>query len=236
MRQLARLVPIVAALALIAPAPALGAAATTLHVTGHGRVFVTPDMATVGIVVTRSAATRQVARAHVDRVVARMIAGLVGIGLKRTDIQTTSISLSTSSVPVGRHRHRTIYGAEIDLTVMTTRISLLSPLLDVASGAGADSFSGPSFGFSDPSAGLVDASAAALRDARTRADAAAAQLGMHVGGVQSVDLDPGSAVLQATGVGGSGTGPPVPAPKPRTPVLPGHQEVDASVDVVYLLG
>jgi uncharacterized protein YggE len=236
MRHLARLVPIVAALALIVPAPALGATATTLHVTGHGRVFVTPDVATVGITVTRSAATRQLARANADRVVARMIAGLVGIGLARTDIQTSLISLSSSTVPTGHHRHRTLYSAELDLTVMTTRISLLSPIFDVATRTGADSFSGPNFGFSDPSAGLADASAAALRDARTRADAAAAQLGMNVVGVQSVDLDPGSPVLPVTGQGGSGTGTPVAAPKPPTPVLPGRLEVDASVDVVYLLG
>ncbi len=115
------------------------------------------------------------------------------------------------------------------------RISLLSPLFDVASRAGADSYSGPNFDFSYPSAGLVQASDAALADARRRADAAAAQLGMWVVGVQSVDLDPSSSSPQSSaGAPGSGSAPA--ARKLTTPTLPGRQEVDADVDVVYLLG
>jgi uncharacterized protein YggE len=236
MRQFARLASIAVALALISPAIAVGqTGTTTLHVVGHGRAFVTPDVATVSITVTRSAATRQLARERANRVVSRMVSGLVGIGIARKDIQTSAITLN-STTATDRHRRRhTTYHAEIDLTVTVTRIRLLSPLLDVASRTGADSFAGPNFGFSDPSAGLQDASAAAIADARRRADAAAAQLGMHVVAVQSVDLDPQSQPLPGTGVStGQGQGGST-APKPVTPVLPGRQEVDAAVDVVYLV-
>ena len=237
MRQFARFAPILVALVLPLPAVASTQSGTsTLNVIGNGRVFVTPDLATVTITADRAGATRQVARERVSRVVARMVSGFLGIGIVRLDIQTSSITLNTSTVRVGRHRHRIVYDAEIDLTVTITQIKLLSPLFGIATGAGADSFAGPNFGFSDPSAGLQDATSAAISDARSRADAAAAQLGVSVVGVQSVDLDPGSSPLPASGAPGATKTPaPVSAPG-ATPVLPGRQEVDVSVDIVFLLG
>ncbi len=126
-----------------------------------------------------------------------------------------------------------MYIAANDLTVQTNRLDRLSGALDVAVRDGADSFSGINYSFSDPSAGLIAADRAALIDARRRADAAAAQLGDRIGGVQSVALDPSGS---SPGAAGS----PVSAPGPGrgtvpTPIQPGTQEVDADVDVVYLL-
>ncbi|PZS11668.1 MAG: hypothetical protein DLM64_06325 [Solirubrobacterales bacterium] len=232
MPRLARLAALVAfALVLCSPAVALAdPATTTLHVEGHGRVFVMPDIATVTINVNRSGPTRQLARRRVNTVVARIVRGLVAIGIDRPSIQTSSITLSTTH----RRHHPASYDAEIDLTVTTTHISLLSPLFDVASRAGATSYQGSNFDFSNPSAGLIDATNAALRDARARADAAAATLGLHLVGVQSVDLDPGSGTQPPSGVGAPSS--PTSASSLKTPVLPGRQEVDADVDVVYLLG
>jgi uncharacterized protein YggE len=236
MRHFARLAPILVALAICFPAVAAAqTGVSTLHVIGNGRVFVTPDLATVTITTDRAAGTRQTARQRVSPVVARMVRGFLGIGIARLNIQTSSITLNRSTIRVGRHRHRIVYDAEIDLTVTITQINLLSPLFGIATGAGADSFAGPNFGFSDPSAGLQDATTAAVDDARSRADAAAAQLGVSVVGVQSVDLDPGSSPLPASGTPGAAKTP-APVSAPATPVLPGRQEVDVSVDVVFLLG
>jgi uncharacterized protein len=210
---------------------AAAAGSTTLHVVGHGRTFVTPDLATVTITVDRTTASRELARGRTNGATAQIISGLLRIGIARIDIQTSSITLTASSVSTGRHPHRTVYTAEIDLTVTTNRISLLSALFNVASRGGASGFSGPNFGFSDPSAGLIDATAAALKDARRRADAAAAAIGMQVIGVQSIDLDPGSTPVPAAGAPSAPT-----STGSKTPVLPGRLEVDVSVDVVYLIG
>lgn len=235
MRSRAWLAPFAVAAAMLSPPAVASAAPATLHVVGSGRVFVTPDLATVTIATDRTASSRVLARKRVNGVISRMIAGLVGAGFDRIDIQTSSITLNTTVVPARkRHPEHKVYDAEIDLTVTARRISLLSPLFDIASRSGADSFVGPNFGFSDPSAGMVDATSAALQDARTRADAAAAQLGMHVSGVQSVDISPQSAPLPAAGAPGSSTAPKAPAPV-ATPVLPGRQQVDAQADVVFLL-
>jgi uncharacterized protein len=235
MRRLGPVVPI--ALSLVLAFPALAAGQTTLHVVGHGRVFVTPDLAAVTITADRTGSTRLLARVRVDRVINRMIRGLVRTGVKRIDIQTTNVTLNSTVVSLKHHRHRTVWDSEIDLNVTTRSTAVLSRLFDVATRAGADTLSGPNFGFSDPSAGLPAATTAAIRDAHHRADAAAAELGMHVVGVQSVDLDPGSSPLPASGAPGSSPQSRAPgAALPKTPVLPGRQEVDVSVDIVYLLG
>ncbi len=208
----------------------------TLHVIGHGRAFVQPDMANVGITVFQEKATRELARSRADLVAKRIIAGLEGLGISRPDIQTSSISLSPNTVG-RRHHRRTVWDAEIDLTINTDQISLLSGLFAIASRDGANGFQGPNFGFSNPSAGLPEATTAAIDDARSRANAAAAALGEQIVGVQSVDLDPNVGVLQppqALSSPGASAGPGTPAVP--TPVLPGLQEVDASVDIVYAIG
>lgn len=232
MKRLTQLGLILMLLGLSLPAIALAESPSTLQVIGHGRVFVTPDLATVTITVSRSAPDRQLARTRTNRVIGVMIGGLTRIGIDRASIQTSVIALGSRTVGRGTHRRR-VYTAEIDLTVTVRRIALLSPLFAVASHAGADGYAGPNFGFTDPSAGMIGASQAALADARRRADAAAGQLGMHVAGVQSVDLDPGSGTQLTSGGSGSATTPA--SSKPTTPVVPGRQQVDANVQVVYQL-
>jgi uncharacterized protein YggE len=240
LRRTATTAVLAAALAAPAGASAMSAATDTstgtLHVIGNGRAFVRPDMANVGITVLQEKATRELARGRADLVANRIIAGLQGLGISRPDIQTSSISLSSNTIGRRHHRH-TVWDAEIDLTINTDQVNLLSGLFAIASRDGASSFQGPNFGFSNPSAGLPEATTAAINDARTRADAAVAALGEQVIGVQSVDLDPNVGVLQppqSLSSPGASAGPGKPVVP--TPVLPGLQEVDASVDIVYLIG
>jgi hypothetical protein len=237
-RQLRTAVTAAAALALAAPAGAAAQASPgTMHVVGNGVAFVKPDLATVMITVDKNEATRELARGRADRATNHIIGGLEAIGISRPDIQTSNVSLDSNTFR--RHHHKvTRWDAEIDLTVTTSQVDLLGELFATASSDGANSFEGPNFGFSNPSAGLPEATAAAITDARSRADAAAAALGVQIVGVQSVDLDPGSTtVLQPPNALSAPTrGASAPKSPPPTPVLPGLQQVSATVDVVYLIG
>lgn len=239
-----KLIPSLVVAVLAAASPAVAAAQTppppssqtgtaTLHVVGNGTVFVTPDLATVTISVDRHGPAREPARQMTDRAVSNIISGLLHLGIPRPSIQTSNETLSTSVVPLRHHRHRTVYDVEVDLTVTTTAIKLLSQLFATASHDGATSFAGPNFGFTNPSAGMAQAEAAAVGDAHQRAQAAATALGLQIVGVQSIDLDPGITGVPTTSASGSAPS----APKlPSAPVLPGRQQVDASVDIVFLLG
>ncbi len=235
------------ALALGAATPASAdAAPSTLRAVGNGLTFVTPDAATVNISVARAGASANAARGRENARLQAILAGLRATGVPPADVQTANISLSREGLGPARrgHRRRFRFVASASLTVNTKRVELLSRIFAAASQAGADSFDGPNYTVSDPAAGKLAAEAAAVRDARRRADSAAAAAGVRVTGVQSIDLDPSTnpnsnSTSPAAGAPGSGKQVIRPgvghAPIP-TPVNPGKQEVDATVDVVFLVG
>ncbi|MEA2369960.1 MAG: uncharacterized protein QOH12_354 [Solirubrobacteraceae bacterium] len=213
----------------------VAAGQSTLSVTGNGVVEVAPDVATLSIEVRSTASSATGARSKANARTNAVLLAITKLGIDRGSIQTSGISLSRSQVPATRRQpaHK-VYSAANDLTVRTTRISLVGPLVDAATRAGADSIGGPDFTFGDPSAGRAAATRAALKDARARADDAAAAIGYRVVGVISVALDPASFRPQVAAGAVAPAAADLKAPTPTT-VDPGRQEVDAAVDVVYVI-
>jgi uncharacterized protein len=208
---------------------------STLSITGEGAVEIAPDVATVSIEVRSSAATAAGARSKANARTNAVLAAITKLGIDRGSIQTSGISLTRSQVAATRHHpaHK-LYAASNDLTVRTTEVSLVGPIVDGATQAGADSIDGPDFSFGDPSAGKAAATRAALADARSRADDAAAAIGYKIVGVQSVAIDPDESLAPVSAGAVAPQAAEVKAPTP-TPVEPGQQEVDASVDVVFTI-
>lgn len=231
-----RWIVVLAALAsvLASPGVARGAAGdpATLSVLGEGRTFVRPDTADISATVRHVARTARAARANVAHRAHAVIAAVEARGVPPRAIQTPSISLTRRTLrPRRRGGPRPVrYAASEDISVHLEDVGLVAAVLDAATRAGADELSGPSFGFSRSTLGLPAAERAALLDARGRADAAAAVLGMRVVGVQSIDLDPGSGFSS-----GSGSAPAPSRSSQTAPVRPGRQEVDAQVTVVFLI-
>jgi uncharacterized protein YggE len=215
--------------AVPAPGPA------TLSITGDGSVEIAPDVATLSIEVRSTALTATGARSKANTRTNAVLAAITKLGVDRGSIQTSGISLSRSQVAATRHHpaHK-LYAASNDLTVRTTNVALVGPLVDAATQAGADSIDGPDFSFGDPSAGQAAATRAALADAGSRAGDAAAAIGYKVVGVESVAINPqDSSSVEPQAAAAPATAE-LKAPTP-TPVDAGQQEVDATVDVVYLI-
>jgi uncharacterized protein len=208
---------------------------STLSITGNGEVQIAPDVATLSIEVRSTGATATSARSKANARTDAVLLAITKLGVDRGSIQTSGISLSRGEVPATRrHPAHKLYSASNDLTVQTMKVSLVGPIVDAATAAGADSIDGPDFSFGDPSAGQAAATRAALADARSRADDAAAAIGYQVVGVQSVAIDPQNDVTPVAA--GSLAEAPAAAAKPvPTPVDAGQQEVDATVDVVFLI-
>jgi len=226
----------VMSLVFVPTAAADATTASTLSVDGSGEVMVTPDIASLSLSVTRSAALSSAALSAANRRVDAIVGAVRAAGVPAAGIQTESIDVSRRTLRVGPrgHQHRVNrYFASESLSI-TSATAIVGRVIDVAVRAGAGSIDGPDFSFSNPSAGVTAATTAALADASQRANAAAAALGYTVTGVQSVDLDPQSAVLPGTS---SGSSAPVATSAPATPtnVHPGAQEVDATVTVVYTI-
>ena len=216
--------------AALADAPAPG----TLTVDGQGSVMVTPDVASLSLSVTRFASTAPPALAAANRRVSAIVDAVRGAGVPASGIQTESINSSCGRIRVGpKHHKRLIKRCTASESVsITSSAAIVGTVIDAAIHAGAKSINGPEFSFANPSAGKVAAEHAAITDARNQADAAAAQLGYVVTGVQSVSINPQSGVTPPEAPTRTATG----APSAPTRVHPGTQEVDATVAVVFTIG
>jgi uncharacterized protein len=220
----------------VAPA-ALADASTpgTLTVDGQGSVMVTPDVASLSVSVTRFAPTSAPALSAANRRVDAIVHAVRGVGVPASGIQTESINTACGRIRVGPkgHKHLIRRCSASESLSITSTAAIVGRVIDAATHAGANTINGPDFSFANPSAGEIAAEKAAITDARNQANAAAAQIGYTVTGVQSISLNPQS------GVGG-----PVAAPAPSagagssstpTTVHPGAQEVDATVAVVFTI-
>lgn len=233
MRTLTGVLTVVVLAALgAAPAMAQQADPQTIAAAGFGRATLTPDQAEIFLSVERVRPTSRAARAVVNRRIAAARRAMLAQGVQPQAMRTTGVSVSRERLRARRGRPARIrYRASSSLVVLSRDVPGLGRLIDAAADADVDVF-GPEFGFSDPSQGDVLATRAALADARRRADDAAAQLGLRVTGIQSVNLAPGL----GDDIGGSddsGAGGGSSERDDSTEILPGEQEFFAVVRVVY---
>ena len=207
----------------------------TLTVNGQGSVMITPDVASLSLSVTRSAATAAPALSAANQRVDAIVRAVRGLGVPASGIQTDSINTNCGKIRVGPKGHKHVIRrctANESLSI-TSPAAIVGRVIDAATHAGATTINGPDFSFSDPSAGEIAAEKAAITDARNQANAAAAQLGDMVTGVQSINLNPQSGVVapgaaSAPSRGSAGGSTP-------TTVHPGAEEVDATVAVVFTI-
>lgn len=215
----------------LGPAAARAADPPTLTIDGNGVAYVAPDLATLDIGVRSASASPVTARSRANARTRRVLAAITALGVPRTQVTTSGVSLTRTQVRKGLVR----YGAANTIDVRITDVTKVGPVVDAVTRAGADSVDGPSFSFSDPSAGRAQATRNALADARRRADDAAAAVGQRVTGVQSIVIDPATGPQPyATGGSAKASAPSADVATP-TQVSPGRQEVDATVEVVYTI-
>jgi uncharacterized protein YggE len=203
----------------------------TLTVDGQGSVMITPDVASLSLSVTRFAPTSAPALSAANGRVEAIVDAVRGVGVPASGIQTESVNTSCGRIRVGPkgHKHVIRRCTASETVSITSTAAIVGRVIDAATHAGANRINGPDFSFANPSAGEVAAENAAITDAEHQADAAAAQLGDTVTGVQSIALNPQSGVVVAPGRTSTG------APSTPTTVHPGVQEVDATVAVVFTI-
>ena len=241
MREQARQAVTVAALCVLAVAgyqavtgggdgPAAARASATasrsgLHVTGSGKVTVKPDQATISFTTTGRAATLTAAQDQASRDMTRVIAAMREGGVGADDLQTSDVS--------GDRARKGGYVARQSLTVTVRDASRAGALVSAGVAAGADSSYGPEFQVGDTHAAYDQALAAAVKQARARADAIAAAAGVHITGIVSIDQNDGyqPQVYAADSLAA------VKQPGPvAVPTQQGTREVTASVAVVFSTG
>ena len=220
------------ALLLVAPVGAARAQTTeppSITVSGSADVRAVPDVGMVQLGVTSRASNAQAAMAQNNDLMAKVVAALKQLGIPDTDLQTSYVNLSPvyNNPPLPPQ----LIGFEANnvLVARLTDLTKLGPAIDAAVTAGANQIQGISFGLSDEEPFRLNALQQAGAQARAKAGALAAGLGITIGAVDTVT----ESGVQVVPVGRSVA--PAPAVSTPTPVLPGELVVHADVQVRFLI-
>ena len=172
------------AMAAPGPGPAV------ISVSGQGRADVAPDMAVVNIGIVTTGKTAQLAQAENAKVASDVTAALGQLGIFSKDIQT-----HYTMSPVyekGDYRKAVGYRANNTVTVTVNDVAKAGQVIDAALSSGATDVNGLSFGLKDARSVRNTALQMAVQDARSKADAIAAALGVKIVGIQNVKEDGGN--------------------------------------------
>jgi uncharacterized protein len=214
-----------------APPPAANPRQVT--VVGSGQVQGVPDTLTadVGIEFTAPDVTTAMNQTN-DRQQA-VINALVGAGMERKNISTTTVNLQpqySTPEPAGAATitaYRATNAIEVKIHPTDAASKLLA--LIVSTGGDATRISSVSYSIADDSQLVKDARARAFQDAKDRADQYAQLSGLQLGKVLSISEASGSAPVAGA-----------PPARPRSmaapvPLEPGEQTVSFSVTAVWEL-
>jgi uncharacterized protein YggE len=192
-----------------------------ITVQGTGTVTSIPDRAQLSFGVESQGETARAALAANGAEMRRVLAALKAAGAK--DVKTQYVSLSPR---YGDEMSVLGYVATNTVTATVEQIAKAGAVIDAAVEAGANQVSGPSLFLEDQDALYRDALAAAVDDARARAEALASAAHVSLGRVKTI-------------VEGGGISPPMPYAADAalraesTPVEAGKHEVSASVTVTF---
>jgi hypothetical protein len=203
--------------------------AARVIVIGEGSVSAQPDCAQIRSGVTTRAKTAKEAADANSRLMTAITAALTDSGVEQKDIQTVQFSVQPIYAQPQSNAERKLSGFTVSNQVNVTirQISKLGDILDRLVTAGATDIGDVEFLHSDPAKALDQARAAAIADARRKAELYAQAAGLSLGRVAWITEDSGyaPAMPMAAMRGGLG-GMPV-------PIAPGEDTLHARITVGF---
>jgi len=221
------------ALALALCAPQLVTAQTTppprvITMGGHGEARAVPDTAMLSAGVSAQAPTAAAALSANTARMQAVLAALKKQGIPDKDIQTSNFSISPQYANGNGQAPRvTGYQANNQVEVRLEDVAKLGATLDLLVTAGANQMNGVSFLIRNDTALLAQARAAAVAEARLKAETFAKAAGVGLGSILSI------------GEGGNEGPRPMYAAAPMmmrdkaVPVALGEQSVNADITIVW---
>jgi uncharacterized protein YggE len=210
--------------------PTAGTSPAVVTVLGEGSVTVKPDIATVMIGVQVTKPTLPEAQSEATKQMTRVIKAITKAGVKEDDIQTAyySVNVLQNYDNSGTPTEVTGYQVSNQVNVTVRDLDKVGSLLEDVVAAGANSIYGITFGIADSSDAESQARAAAVADAKKRAEELAQAAGLSLGRVLAISEGVAQPVPYAysQGAGGKGGG---------TPVQSGSLQVTVDVQVTYEL-
>ena len=196
-------------------------------VTGEGQVSVAPDIAQIRSgVVTRGKTVQSAAETNA-KAMAAILAALTESGIAPKDVQTTQLSIQPefSQPKPGEERRLVGYSVGNHVTVKIRQVDRLGGVLDRMIAAGATDVWNLEFLVSNPNEALLQARAAAIADARQKAETYARAAGVTVGRVYSIEEEPvASLPVRSRALAQAAA---------QLPIAPGENTLSASVTVGF---
>lgn len=211
-----------------------------IQVNGHGELHVAPDMLTVSLTLEKTGMDATAARADVETRANKVLALARKLGLADKDIKAPAVTVypqyewhsgpggDGKQVLVGQHVTR-----GITLTLRDT--ARYGELVDGLFAAGVTRLDGVSPDRSDRDALQRHALADAVTDAHAKAEALAGSAGINLGAVYSISDQSGGRGPRPIMMGAMAMSANRNA-APQAEYLSGEIEIDADVQVYYLIG
>lgn len=201
-----------------------------ISVMGSGKVYLTPDIATISIGVHTNDDNAARAVSANNTQAQEITAVLIGMDVAGEDIQTSNFNIfaepryDESGNPLG-----TLYTVENTVFATVRDLEKLGEIMGAVVEAGASSIFGIQFDVSDKTQALSDARRAAIKDAQSKAEELAQAAGVTLGEVQTIDELGGVPIPVFEGRRGAGF-------DPETEQVPesfGQLSLTVDVTVVY---
>lgn len=220
--------------ALLSTAWSAGAAQITIvpdatrsvSVTGRGSVSTVPDMASAEVGVSVVDPDAKKAKAAVDASVARIVSLAKALGIAEDALTTAAVNIEPRYDENNPIRLRG-YEVAQSVTAVVRDLAKLDAFLDGAVQAGANRNFNVTVSSSREASLKQQALRLAIDAAKEQADAAARQLGVRLGAVRSINLNPTTAYASASASLAAGVA--------SARFLPGTINIGADVAVVFLI-
>jgi len=168
----------------------------SIRVQGQATMSVEPDVAYLSVGVETQGDTAAKAQGLLAERASKVLAALSQAGIDRAKVKTSSYRVSpVYSTRQDKQNLIIGYRAETTIKVEIADLSLVAALVDAAMNAGANAVRSLSYDRKDMQAFKAKLIQAACTDAKMKADAAAAALGVLLGAPISVDIQDSSSAF-----------------------------------------
>ncbi len=206
----------------------------TVRVQGEGKITAVPDQAEIVFGVVEDSAQLKDASAKARKKMQAIFAAIKSFGISEKDFQTIDYNIQPKYKydKNGNQAQRVGYTVTNRIKVLVKDLDQVGQVLEAVTEKEVGQVEGPSFGFSDPSKLGLEALKAAMADAHTKAQTLARSA--------DAELDKVFSINQVSSY--------IPTPRPMMamranvamesnapPIAQGQSEVNAQVEVVYLL-
>ncbi len=201
-----------------------------ITVSGSGKVYLTPDIATISIGVHNEDESAAKAVNGNNAQAEKVTEVLLEMGVDENDIQISNFNIYLEQrYDEDGNQADTIYIVDNTVFVTVRDLDVLGEIMGTVVAAGANSIFGIQFDVEDKTHALSEARKAAIEDAQKKAEELALAAGVTLGEIQSIDDYGGVPVPVFEGKAGGGLG----AISDQVPVSLGQLSLTVEVSVVY---